>query len=172
MRPAPALLIALIALAACTPHARNGGDEDFARAFERMQAEPEFLASRIAANVRIVEALVRGDGTQERLIPCSVDEIARNGWHILPGAERLAATGTTYSSPERVDPGRLSVTLGPAEGNADARYQFALSGGRWRLAGVEVYTVLDAGEAAPPLPCYQGHGPDGSSGPTPLRSTG
>lgn len=149
MRALTMLLMATGVLAACAP----GGGEDFTRAFERMQNEPGFLATRVDPRFRMVETLVRGDASEPRPVPCSFDEITGNGWHVLPAAARLAATGTAYGSPEQVDARTRMVTLGPAEGGADARYRFVLAGGVWRLAGVEVFTHLDAGEAAPPLAC-------------------
>lgn len=146
------ILLATAMLGACAGDA----GEDFAATFERMQADPAFLASRVDPDFRMVEILVRGEEPEERPVPCGFEEIARHGWHVLPAASRLAETGTTYGSPEETDPATRIVTLGPAEGGADARYRFRRTDGLWRLARVDVYTHLDAGEPAPPLPCGAG----------------
>lgn len=155
MRSFTAILIAVTALGGCSTAPPSGGTEDFGAAFKRMQADPEFLAARAHPRLRIVEELSQDGGAAglTRVIPCSIRDLHAAGWHVLPGPDRLAETGTTYSPPEFSGPHAVAVTLGPAASTADARYFFQAAGGTWKLARVEVYSDLEPGAPLPPLPC-------------------
>jgi hypothetical protein len=136
-----------------------------------MQGSEEFLVSRAAPGLKITETFRQEGGAAEeqRAIPCTVREMHAAGWHVLPSPARLAQTGTTYGSPEKLGTDQIAVTLGPAEGTADARYVFHLVGGKWQLASLELYSFRASGANLPPLPCNPGHRPNNSSKPTPLR---
>jgi len=105
-----------------------------------------------------------------RAITCSPAEIEAYGWQLLPGAEQLRTTGTSYSLPTPQDDGKVVVSLGSPEGASDAQYTFEIHGGAWYLTKVDVFTSLEAGRPVPPLPCGSGgHRPNNSFKPTPLR---
>jgi hypothetical protein len=148
------LLVIVATLAACA----FGRGEDFGPAFGQMQSDPEFLVSRAHRELQIVEVIARSDGSigMSRVIPCSIGAMQAAGWQVLPGATRLAKTGTAFSPPEHTGRDKVRVALGQAEGNANAVYFFQSVQGQWQLARVELYTVLEQGEPLPPLPCNPG----------------
>lgn len=149
------LVMALTSLSSAVPGA-NDGVEDFDTTFVRMQNDPEFRYRRAHPGLVVVEEVSWIDSAKEeavRVIPCGIRELEAAGWSVLPGAKRLAQTGTTYSPPDRVGVDRAAVALGSANGFVDAMYRFKLLDRKWYLVRMEVYSRLEPDDALPPHPC-------------------
>ena len=150
------LLVLGVLLSACVAPIRSGHAlEDFGEFFAKTQQDPKFRSERISTELAVTEELTWGDGerTEVRAVSCGPAEIEANGWELLPGPGRLQATGTSYRSPLPHDNEKVVVSLGPQDGGSDAEYTFEVQGGAWHLTKVEVFSALEVGAPAPPLPC-------------------
>lgn len=155
MRLSVTLALLACALSACTHGGRTGKTETFGAAFATMQSDPAFLASRAHPDLRVIERFA-GEGDAPPLyreIPCTIAQMHAAGWHVLPGLDRLAASGATYGAPEPDDLDGMVVTMGAEAGAGDAVYGFRVLDGTWRLKQIEIQSELPPGETMPPLPC-------------------
>lgn len=153
-------LLALGALlSACVAPTRSAQAlEDFGEFFAKTQQVSTFRSGRISTELAVTEELTWGAGerTEVRAVSCGPAEIEANGWDLLPGPERLEATGTSYGSPLLHSNDEVVVSLGPPDGELDAEYTFEAQGGVWYLTKVEVFSALEVGAPEPPLPCNSG----------------
>ena len=132
--------------------------EDFRGAFERMQIDQTFLEARTLPDLKAVQEFREDSETKAaaRLIPCSISEMHRAGWDVLPSTKELALTDATYFVDTGSERLRATVVLGVPEGVADARYFFEERDGKWYLARMEIYSYAPPDDPLPSLPCKPG----------------
>jgi hypothetical protein len=150
-----ALAAAMLAGCATTDRAAAGrGPEAFDDFFARARADADFLARRTAPTFAATQFAWQGEraGIEPERVRCTPAEVERFELARLPDGPRLAQSGAAYAAPEPVSEREVRVSLGPPEGEADARYLFRSVRGEWYLQHVEIYTVAPPGEADG-LPC-------------------
>lgn len=148
---AVAAIAIAIAVAGCAKPPAADAPEDFEAVVARMQSDPAFLASRTAEPLRVVDTLgAFGEQAGTRTTDCRLGALLAAGWRILPSAASLAETGVVYGAPEFAGDDAVSLDIGPAESESDARFVFARREGRWMLVGVE---RLGLDPRTPPPPC-------------------
>lgn len=144
---------ALLLATACTRAPAVAPDASFAAFFQRLRSEPAFRLARTERDWQAEHRQRAGFRTvATETIPCGYVEIERNGWSLLPSDESLQEAGASYRLPADAAASTAIVKLENSDG-LYAQYQFVQRQGQWFHSRTTIYSDLDDGEAAGPLPC-------------------